>query len=234
MSLLTKQYLIHNGKLIWISLSGLIAGLFVLLYSIQRYTRFETWTQPIFTSVFIAVFMVLGVIYVGSSFPGLRSRDKAMQYLTLPMSTTRKFLFELFTRVVLYALLMPALFWVIFYLEGQLVALINPNFTFVSFSYLDGFGAPTAYQRNLLIAFVASHVLLCLTVPFFGATVFMKHQIAKTIAWGFGLLVSFFVLFNDFVETIPKRHMQEFTCFIILLNIALIALAYFNLKNKQV
>ena len=84
------------------------------------------------------------------------------------------------------------------------------------------------------MTFVISHAMLFLTFPFFGATVFMKNQIMKTVAWGLGLLFGFFVLFNDLVETIPKQHMQEFTVFIILLNIALVVLAYFNIKRKQV
>jgi hypothetical protein len=230
MSLLFKQYTIHNGKLVLIS----IAGSFVLLYSIQRYTRFDTWTHQNFMFVFIPLFMVLALLYAGSSFPGLRSRRRAMQYLTLPVSSSEKFFFELFTRIVLFAILMPSLYWIIFYLEGQLVALINPNFTFQSFSFLEGFRAPTRYQNILIITFVASHGLLFLTVPFFGATVFSKHQIIKTIAWGFGILFIFMVLFNDFIEIIIKQRMFEFTCFIIVLNLTLMVLAYFKLKSKQI
>jgi hypothetical protein len=235
-SLLFKQYLIHNGKLMLISITGVIAGLFVVLYSIQRYTLFDTWTHKNFITVFVPLFMILAVLYAGSAFPGLRSRDRAIKYLTLPVSTKEKFLFELVTRIALFVILMPTLFWAIFYLEGQLVALINPNFTFQSFSYLDGFNGPTQYQNNLIMTFVASHGLLFLTFPFFGATVFMKNQIIKTIALAFGILIVFFIVFNfnNFLEAIIKQYMLEFTCFIIALNFTLVVLAYFRLKNKQV
>lgn len=229
MTLLIRQYLIQNGKMFLVSIAVFIAGVFVVLYSIQRYTRFDTWTHKNFVTVFMPVFIVLAVLYAGTSFPGLRSKDRAIQYLMLPVSTRQKFWFELFTRIVLFVMLMPSLFWVSFYVEGQLVALVHPEFTFQSFSFLDGFN-----QNNLVMTFVISHAMLFLTFPFFGATVFMKNQIIKTVAWGFGLLFGFFILFHDFIETIPKQHMQEFTGFIILLNIALVVLAYFRLKNKQV
>lgn len=87
----------------------------------------------------------------------------------------------------------------------------------------------------MLIMFVAGQGLLFLTVPFFGATVFMKHQIVKTTAWAFGILFVFFVLFNGVIENnLAYKTILPFNCFILLLNIALVVLAYFRLKNKQV
>ena len=229
LTLLIKQYLIQNGKMFLVSVAVFIAGVFVVLYSIQRYTRFDTWTHQNFMTVFIPVFIVLAVLYAGTSFPGLRSKDRAIQYLMLPVSTKQKFFTELFARIALFVILMPTLFWVSFYVEGQLVALVHPEFTFKSFSFLDGFN-----QNNLVMTFVISHAMLFLTFPFFGATVFMKNQIIKTVAWGFALLFGFFILFHDLIPNIPKQHMQEFTVFIILLNIAMVVLAYFNIKRKQV
>ena len=233
MRLLFKQYTIQNGKLVLISLAGIVAGLFVVLYSIQRYTHFDTWTHKNFMFVFMPFFLVMAVLYIGSSFPGLRSRDRAIQYLTLPVSTIDKFFFELFTRIILFAILIPSLFWIVFYLEGKLVELINPNFTFQSFSYLDGFNGPSQYQNNLVFSFVISQALLCLTFPFLGSTVFMRHQIIKTVALGFGILFVFFVLFNGFLEAIIKQYMLPFTSFIFVLNFTLLVLAYYRLKYKQ-
>ena len=81
---LIKQYWIYNSKLIFMALFGLAGGLFVLLYSIQIITRFDAWTYEHFMYIFIGTFIVMAVLYSGSSFPGLRSNVKGVHYLLLP------------------------------------------------------------------------------------------------------------------------------------------------------
>lgn len=233
-SLLFNQFRIYNGKLILISILGLIGGLFVMLYSIQIVTRFDTWRYEHFMYLFMGLFMVLAIVYSGSSFPGLRSREKSYNYLLLPATTTEKFLFELLMRVLLFIPVMPALYWTIFHLEGNLVELLNSDFTFQSFSFTEGFHMHTESENNWMIIFVAGQGLLFLTVPFFGATVFMKQPIIKSLAWAIGVLYVLFFLLNHLLKNASPHVIHALTSCIFLVNISMVVMAYSKLKSKQI
>ncbi len=233
-SLLFNQFRIYNGKLILISISGLIGGLFVMLYSIQIITRFDTWRYEHFMYLFMGLFMVLAIVYSGSSFPGLRTREKGYNYLQLPATTTEKFLFELLMRVLIFIPLMPALYWAIFHLEGNLVEMLNSEFTFQSFSFTEGFHLPTEAENNWMKLFVASQGLLFLTVPFFGATVFMKQPVIKTLGWSIAVLYVHLFLLNPLLKNASPLVIHPLTAYILLVNISMVTLAYFKLKRKQI
>ena len=232
-ALLSKQFFRLNGKIVLISVGGLIGGIFLLLLFIQRLTEFAAWNYEQFMYVFMGLFMVIAIIFAGSSFPGLRARDKRNYYLMIPISISEKFLFELLLRVVLFAVLLPVIYWTVFHAEAYLVHLFNPDFTFNAFSFTEGFRLPSQFENIMMMVFVIGLGMLFLTVPFFGSTVFMKHQIIKTAACAFGVLLIFFGLFNGFIQrNLGPHSLWVFNCFILLLNLILVVLAYFNLKTQ--
>ncbi len=239
-ALLFNQFRIYNGKLILISISGLIGGLFVMLYSIQIVTRFDTWRYEHFMYLFMGLFMVLAIVYAGSSFPGLRSREKGYNYLQLPATTTEKFMFELFIRVLIFIPLMPALYWTVFHLEGSLVEMLNSDFTFQSFSFTEGFHLPTESENNWVKALVISQGLLFLMVPFFGATTFMKQPIIKSLAGAITILFIHLIIFYALQKSSIRlfQNSWEFitymTGYLLLINLCMVTLAYFKLKGKQI
>lgn len=243
-ALLAKQYLIYNRKLILTSIFGFIGGLFVLFFAIQIITDFDAWRWDHFFFLFVGLFTVLAVAYSGSSFPGLRSKEKSYSYLLLPVTAFEKFLFELLSRIVLFALLIPALYWAIFHLEGSLVQWAHPRFNFQSFSFFDGFHLRTAVETKWMINFTAAEGLLFLTVPFFGASAFMKNPIVKTVAWSIGIvaahLIFYAILHNNQVSfsrsifQTPGVGIVVMTIYVLLVNAALVARAYFKLRRKEV
>ncbi|MGI9542544.1 MAG: hypothetical protein ACR2MX_04745 [Cyclobacteriaceae bacterium] len=247
-TLLAKQYFIYNSKLIFTSLFGFVAGLFVLLFSIQIITEFANWNAGHFFYVFATLFMVGAIAYAGSSFAGLRSKERSYNYLIQPATTLEKFLFELVTRIILFAVIMPLLYWVIFNLEGYLIQWLNSDFTFQSFGFFDPFHLRTEAQTRWMIIFTSSEALLFLTVPFFGATAFTKQPIIKTVAWAVGILavhlIIFFLLHNNnlglartpigkYFEN-PESGLMLMTSYVMMVNIALVVLAYYKLKRKEV
>jgi len=239
-ALLFNQFRIYNGKMILISMMGLIGGLFVLFYSIQIITRFDTWRYEHFMYLFMGLFMVLAIVYSGSSFPGLRSREKGYNYLQLPATTTEKFLFELLVRVLLFIPLMPALYWTIFHLEGNLVEMLNSDFTFLSFSFTEGFQLPTTAENNWVKTLVVSQGLLFLTVPFFGATIFMKQPVIKSLSGAIAILfihlIIFFALQNSGIRLFQNSwdFITYTTGYLLAINSFMLVMAYFKLRSKQI
>jgi len=238
--LLFKQYWIYYRKLVPITIFGFVGGLFVLLFSIQIITGFSGWEAGQFIMVFIWIFMVLAIAYAGSSFPGLRSRERGYSYLLLPASITEKFLFEIIVRILLFTVIVPLLYWAVFYLEGTLVAAMNSDFTFISFSFFDAFRLPTRVENNWMIIFTASEGLLFLTVPFKGSTVFMKYPIIKTAVWSiailFGHLILYYFISKMDIRIFPNRltGLIFMPSYVLLINIAMLTMAYFKLKGKQI
>ena len=237
-SLLCRQHWIYYGRLALVSILGLVAGLFVLLYSIQIITGFSPWHAGQFIIVFIWTFIFLAMAYAGSSFPGLRSRNRTYNYLLLPVSLKERFLFEVVNRILLFAIGFPILYWLVFHLEGNLVAALNPDFTFNGFSYFDPFKLPTQEEDNWAMVLAVTEGLLFLTVPFYGSTVFKKYPLIKTFAWASSVLFCHLVVFY-FVHIgriFPDRltGMMMVAAYAFIINAAMLVLAYNKLKRKQI
>ena len=105
--LLCKQSFIINRKLIAISIAGFAGTLFLALIFFQFTAHFSYWNNKRYEAIFIFLFLSLGIIFSGLSFPAFRSKEKTMAYLMLPASASEKFVFELLTRIVLFLLVMP-------------------------------------------------------------------------------------------------------------------------------
>src|SRR5690606_19233305 len=129
--LLVKQHLIHNHRMLLISIVGFCGGLFMLLLIIQAMNQFDSWSQDAYYGTFITIFIATALLYAGTSFPSLRSREKSYSYLLNPASTLEKFLFELISRIVLFIILIPLLYWVVFHVEGYFRQAVYCRFGFV-------------------------------------------------------------------------------------------------------
>ena len=238
-ALLFKRFWLFNQNLLLISIVGLVTAIFLLLFALQIVTNFAPWEAGQFIMLFIWIFMILAIIYAGLSFPGLRSKRASSDYLLTPTTTMEKFLFELVVRILLFIVIVPTAYWIIFQLEGRLVELINPDFVFQSFSFFDAFKLPTEAENTWMKIFTATEGLLFLTVPFYGATYFARYPIVKTlivasIVLFFHLLFYYFVYANQ-LKLFPSR--QAFliyaTVYLLAINAVMLVLTYFRIKNKQ-
>ena len=197
-SLLFRRFWVYHQKLLWLSVSGLVAAIFLILFALQIVTDFSPWGAGEFIMVFIWIFMVSAIIYAGLSFPGLRSKHASSGYLLTPATTMEKFLFEFVVRILLFIAIVPTAYWMIFQVEGRLVELINPDFVFQSFSFFDAFKLPTEIENTWMKIFTATEGLLFLTVPFYGATYFARYPIVKTVVVA-SIVLFFHLLFYYFV-----------------------------------
>jgi len=247
--LLTKQSLRVNKKNIGIALAGISGILFLLLLLFQKMGRFINWSNNAYFGAFVFFFFALGVIYASSSFPAFRSKEKSIAYLTLPISTSEKFIFELLTRVVGYIILLPILFWLIANIEGRIVHYYIPDFVNYNFSFkqvlvdnpMTGW-SKIVFLQSSLFAFIAA---------FTGACHFSKSPLIKTL-FTFSIIVAgYFLLFYLLIKGLNIENYRTindkmlffrseqgsiafFAIVATVVNLTLLVIAWFRLKEKEV
>lgn len=206
-AMLCKQNLYHHHRLILTAILGFCGALFLLLLFIQAVDGFHTFYSKDAFYTFVSVFCVTGILYTGTAFPGLRSREKAHQYLMIPASSFEKFLLEIVLRIVLFLLVVPLLYWVVYNLEGNVVRLFDPEFSFERLS--DYPVVPRNVEvknlETLFFSFLIGLTSVILLIPFTGATTFVKMPFLKTL---FAVAIIFF--FNLFVVVVVFQRILEF------------------------
>lgn len=249
--LLYKQYLNLNAKNVLISVGAAVFIIIAIhtffhfqeLGSIRRGHVSNQYHGAIFSFVFIGACL----LWVGQSFPGLKSKEKTMEYLMIPASIPEKFLFEFVNRIVIFLIIFPIIYWVATNIVTALFHSQIPEYTDYIFSYDDLF--PTWQTRVFILA--ASLGMLFFTLPFTGATYFQKLSLVKTIltvAVIFGVftfIVYLMVKGFGIDQYSPKDNTVLFmtngddatlagTCAAILGNLVILSIGYFKLKEKEV
>ncbi len=251
--LLGKQSFLINKKLIGISLAGFFGVLFLLLLWFQFNSHYTRWENKSWMLTFAFLFLTMGIIYTGLSFPAFRSKEKSMAYLMLPASSTEKFVFELLSRIVVFIFLMPVFFWLVANFEGVVVHSFIPELTNYKFSFGDVYavmnkggkfeGWPTVLAvQGALFVFISA---------FTGASHFSKSPLLKTmftisiIAAGYALFTYLLVKGLNLQEYHPVHDrilfidrensaIASFAILSTLVNLCLLTIAWFRLKEKEV
>ncbi|MCX6238138.1 MAG: hypothetical protein NTY07_11390 [Bacteroidia bacterium] len=251
-AMLCKQSLIINKKLIGISLVGFSGTLFLILMLNQAGANFSNWENNDYLGTFAFLFFVLGIIYVSHSFTAFRSKEKSMTYLMLPASASEKFLFELVSRIIVFILLMPLLFWVIANLEGSIVHYFVPRLENYEFSFGNVFSEitnPSKFDGWAKFAILQGGLFVFIS-SFTGACYFSKSPLLKTmftisiIAAGYGLFtfllikglnLEAFHAENNRVLFIKNDHdaMVFLAIAVTMINLCLLTIAFFRLKEKE-
>lgn len=255
--LLCKQSLIINKKMIGIALTGFAGTLFIALMLIQSASSsdFKGWHLEDYIAIFLFLFFGLGIIYTSLSFPAFRSKEKSMAFLMLPSSTSEKYVFEVVTRLVVFIILMPLLYWAVSNIEGAVMHYYYPEFVNYKFSFQEAYYKITNADKNnhwLIYAFVQG-ALFAFIFSFAGASHFAKSPLVKTL-FTFSILIAGYALFcylifkglnlreynpvDNKVLSIRIRDESEFATFLALpltlINLSFLAIAFFRLKEKEV
>jgi len=250
--LLSKQSLIVNKKIIGISLAGFSGILFIALIVLQSAANFKNWENRDSMVTFLFFFVQMGILYAGFSFSAFRTKEKSMTYLMLPASVSEKFVFELLTRIVLFILIMPLLFWMIVNIEGAIVKYYIPELTCYKFSFGETWSEINHQLHNdgwVKFATVQGCLFVFFAV-FTGASYFSKSPLLKTL-FVFSILVAGYALFTfllvkglNLKAFHPARSgvlfMNDKNSVIIffailatVINLCLLSIAYFKLKEKE-
>lgn len=251
--LLCKQSLIVNKKMICIALIGFSGSLFIALVLFQSVSNnINNWNIDSYTILFFVIFFSLGIIYTSLSFPAFRSKEKSMAYLMQPSGSSEKFVFELVTRLVVFILVMPLLFWAVANLEGALMHYFKPDFEHYQFSLTEGYNKITKQGETdgwLQFAFVQGGLFVFI-FSFAGASHFTKSPLLKTLFTFSILFAGYSLLIYLMYKGLDLRNHtnNERILFmssddvaiisaaiaITVINLTLLAVAFFMLKEKEV
>jgi len=248
--LLIKLSLRVNKKLILISLAGVTGILFIGLILLQAMVNFEHWGQDEYMTTFFFFYLILGLIYSSQSFPSFRSKTKSLSFLLLPASNSEKYIFELLTRIAAFVVIMPLLYWIIANFEGTIVHHIAPQLANYRFSFVESISRFTTGNNHPFWETFGTvqAILFIFTAAFVGASHFSKSPLIKTlftfstIATGYFLYS--FLLFKglnlrEYHLTVPfifftkNRILMFLALGGMLINLTLLAVAWFRLKEKE-
>lgn len=163
------------------------------------------WNENDWQNIGLIALIVSGVSIIASAFPGMRTKESIIQYLTIPASNFEKFISELITRYGTLAL-MPFIIKTI------------GNATIKTFAFLEatkeGLASPKVYSLfsfsslnidNELLTKIILIILAIATILFTGACVFKKNPLLKIVLFGgavTGVLISYFYVL--FEKVIPR------------------------------
>jgi len=254
LGLLFRQGFIHNYKMIAISLVAFCGGLFLLLLTIQVVERGPYYTAESFSGIFLFIVIPMSIVYAGTAFPGLRTKEKSYSYLLTPASVLEKFIFELVNRVLLFVIIIPLLYWIVFHVEGSIARAISPQHFLFSPRDMSELFAMVDKPASLgwSCAFALGGMLI-FTIPFAGAASFTKFPLPKTLfIVGLLFFVNFFLVYV-FVQvmmledlTLPEDNQsilfmdgeadvsRALTGYGLVINTGLLVATYFKLREKEV
>jgi hypothetical protein len=250
---LVRQGVMHDYKMYLISIVGFSGILFIIFFVTQFNFGISIIDPRSLVIIYILTFIGAGLLYTGSAFGGFRSKEKSISYLLIPESRSEKFLCEYVSRIIIFLVAFPVLFWLVYNLEGVIFGVLHPAFTF---KYQEFFFVPKyIIQPDKVNPYplIYSAAFFVLTIPFTGAAIFNKHPLIKTL---FSVSIIFFfhlILIYVFVEVLKFKHynisdeaqiyllptsaekaITFFTITLFIANILLTLIAYFKLKEKEV
>jgi hypothetical protein len=250
--LLFKQSVIVNKRLIGISLIGAAGILFVALFFLQSINNYR-WNSYQGMIFLLFCYVSLGGIYISQSFPAFRSKEKSLVYLLQPASASEKFIFEFLTRIIALIVFLPPMFWIIANIEGAIVHHYIPGFISYKFSFGEGLDQliTSKEMSGWNIFALIQFFLFVYMVMFAGACHFSKSPRTKTL-FTLSVVVGGFVLLGYLLyrglnlkeydmkgkSILFMREKENVTIFLsfvgLVINISLIALAWFRFKEKEV
>ncbi len=107
--LLMQKTAYENAKFTIVGLITLF-GFFSVILFISALNNANAWEKM--NSFYVAGFIISGIFISGMAFTNFRSKEKTMNYLMLPASTLEKFISELLTTTVIFAIAYTLIFYV--------------------------------------------------------------------------------------------------------------------------
>ena len=200
----------------------------------------------------VTFFVISSILIIASAFPGLRTKESSIQYLTIPASNLEKFLAELITRYGLL-LLIPYFIKIVGNATIKTYAAIeaSKNSLIEAKSYvLYSFELLPLDQKE--ITFTILIILAIASILFTGASVFKKNPLIKTVLFVgavTGTIATYFYLLtqkvmhhlvdqNHFFMRTGKLNENEWTnigiATLIIFSIWSLSYAFFKLKEKEI
>lgn len=251
LSLLCRHSFIINKRIILVSLAGVTGAMILALFFLQTITGFRNWDHAEFLFTFIVLFILLGIIYGSSSFPAFRSKEKSLDYLMLPANPVDKFIFEFIVRIAAFIIVMPLLYWIAANIEAYIAHSLRPILPVSGFSFSKGISVIMHGNSVWHGIFFSQIMIFFLVSAFTGAAFFTSLPLIKNL-FTLTLVFSAYSLYTysifrgfglDHIDPAIKRvffiHTKNqayafFSVAILVINMTLIVVSWFRLKEKEV
>lgn len=247
--LLFKREFILRKQFLLFALLGMPATIFVFIsLTLWAKYNFKSWDQTGYTIIFWIFMTVYWFIYSGNSFRYFRNNKRTLDYILIPNSSTEKYLFEVITRIVLFSIIFPIVFWIAANLAGILVnAIVSPEYilTYNFWSPIEHINLKIASTEGKLLMF--STIVCWISTLFAGGAFFIKRPIQKTIltmiAYTIGLFTYNWILRLIFGMNLISSKSTDITKedgFLILFGLTILttcvihAATFMRLKEKEV
>lgn len=188
--MLFRQHFIHNSQFLLLATGAYIGIIFIVLSVVQVANNLSPHSLEHFQGFLITFVTLFGILYVGYSFPALRSKESTISYLMIPASAVEKFVFEFISRIGIILLTLPLLYWVTFHLQGYFFSIFT-DLVFVPV----GMKHLVKIDQNvpaLIYSMISGAMLFALSLAFTGAAMFTKQPLVKTL-FSVAVVVLFFV-----------------------------------------
>ena len=181
--LLWKQHFIQNNQLLILASVAFMGVVFAILTLAQIGNELRPHDFENFGGTMLGFVGIAGVLYVGHSFPALRSKENTMVYLMIPGSVLEKFLFEYLSRVGIVFIFLPILFWTTFHLQGYFITLFTEHvFEPIGLSaFSNKINLQDVDEAGWLSTMIITGVILGFTTAFAGSAMFSKQPLVKTL-----------------------------------------------------
>lgn len=239
----------HKISLIYL---GVICGATILVtlwfcWAVTNdFENFSNWKAQNYFPFYASIFLVLGVFYTGTAFPGLRTKEKTFEYLLLPSTSLEKFIFEWVNRILLYVLVFPLLFGFLINLTTSVISQFYPEFTNTGVDFLWLFKQLERLEVSLLIM----ALITGFHTAFMGSSHFQGKPLLKTLffffvanavfsLYIFGLVklmnLEDYTVEDDclFFACSKEGIIRFFLALGVIANLLLLAISYFKLKEKE-
>jgi hypothetical protein len=233
---------------------GTIATAVLVISLFSMASIHSSWNRQGWIPIFLIPFFIGGILYAGSAFPAFRRKERSIAALMLPVTAFERFVYELFSKVVLFFALYP----VVFYLSSSFAVLVRNAVQpeILAVGKIDSFPFRLAPLQELFAkspdgqaGIIISLAVLSFVLAFTGAVVFRKLPLVKTIVFvgaimaiiaGYAyLLIEKLNIRNPWVEELgdhwSKTQALTFVNSVLgFISLVALAFAYFKLKEKEV
>ena len=234
-----------RSKMIFLTITGAFIAMLFVFVGIKSGEN-NSWEQMFW------LFGVVGLLlYVGNSFPDFRKKETTVSFVMTPVSVFEKFVFEFITRIILYTVMYPVIFYLAAHLSFYISVTLYSVRVFYPFNFDVLFNFNKQYETVMLYVIPAVYFFM-ISVFFAGAAVFRRYPLIKTLVISGLFLLSVFGYFNFilfdkmkltygmeyfFEERIPNGTdmlLKFITVILVLSAIAVLFYAYFKVKEKEV
>lgn len=237
-----SSLMLRYRQLLWLC-GATAAGIYFSSMFFMNNSR--SWTNNEWSAFSFFAFVVTALLFIGSAFPALRSKEKSITFFMTPASTTEKFVYELAERLLLFLIVFPILLTLFGNFAIETLRVIRST-------YGHTLNAESLSIANMLTIIPAKvykviipTILSVASLAFAGTVVFKRLPLIKTAIFAGSVFLLILGYFYVMMEKMHLRHpwiagMEEkqiFNLFMIIglcAMISILAYAFFKLKEKEI